>query len=156
MRLLAIVFLAGASCAGGGDPAASRCDQACDRDEMCNLNPSSPFCDDGCESDSAALRPDFREVYFACYADLRCDVDGTECEVEASSEVERRTLDDQFQEACQTKHGECDESFTSDFCFQSHYFESDAVDLANDCLALTCDMIDACFRRELPFAPFDR
>lgn len=145
-----------ASCAGGDSSGGSRCDEACDRDDMCNLSGSSPFCNADCEDDTTALRDEFADPFFTCYAELRCDVDGTECEVDASQQVDRRTLDDEFQTACQTKHTECDEAFSSDFCFITHYYEADSVDAAVDCLALTCDAIGSCLLRELPFAPFDR
>ena len=104
----------------------------------------------------SALRSEFADAFFACYADLRCDVAGTECEVEASGAVDRRTLDDEFQAACQTKLAECDDAFDSDLCFVSHYYGNGAVAAANDCFALACDGVGSCLLRELPFAPFDR
>src|SRR5687767_3024452 len=106
----ALSFLLAASCAGGGE-SGSRCDDACGRDEKCNFDQGSPYCDAECDDDTDALRSEFADAFFTCYADLRCDVDGTECEVEASGTVDRRTLDDEFQSTCQTKHTECDESF---------------------------------------------
>lgn len=152
---LTIALLLVASCAGGGS-SGSRCDGACARDQKCNFDQGSPFCDEECDADIEALRAGFADAFFACYADLRCDVDGTECEVMASDEVDRRTLDDEFQTACQTKHTECDEAFASDLCFVSHYYGDDAASAAADCLTLACDGIEACLLRELPFAPFDR
>jgi hypothetical protein len=149
------LLLVVAGCADGGT-SGSRCDDACARDEKCNFDQGSPFCDAECDDDITALRSEFADAFFECYADLRCDVDGTECEVEASGAVDRRTLDDEFQTACQTKSAECDEAFASDFCFVSHYYGNDVVSAANECLALACDGVGACLLRELPFAPFDR
>ena len=148
------LLVAAASCADGDS--SSRCDDACARDEKCNFDQGSPFCDDECEGDVGALRSEFADAFFTCYADLRCDVDGTACEVEASGAVDRRTLDDEFQTACQTKATECEEAFAADLCFVSHYYGNDAVTAANDCLALACDAVGSCLLRELPFAPFDR
>jgi hypothetical protein len=153
---LPVSLLLLAACAGSGSSDATRCDDACARDEKCNFDQGSPYCDDECEDDVSALRTEFADAFFGCYADLRCDVDGTECEVEASNVVDRRTLDDEFQTACQTKSTDCDDSFSSDLCFVSHYYGGDAVDAANDCLALACDGVGSCLLREMPFAPFDR
>lgn len=155
---LTLLLLAAASaCAGGGSSAGSRCDDACARDEKCNsASQGSAFCDDECDDDITALRSEFADAFFECYADLDCDVDVGSCEVEASGAVDRRTLDDEFQTACQTKHTECDESFSSDLCFVTHYYDNDAVTAANECLALACDGVGSCLLRELPFAPFDR
>ena len=150
----ALCLLVAASCADGGS--SSRCDDACGRDEKCNFDQGSPYCDEECDDDTGSLRSEFADAFFTCYADLRCDVDGTECEVEASGNVDRRTLDDEFQTTCQTKHTDCDESFNSDLCFVTHYYEQESVTAANACLALACDAIGSCLLRELPFAPFDR
>jgi hypothetical protein len=161
MRRPALVLglsLLASACAGGGSSSDSRCGDACDRDEMCNFDSGSPFCDDECQDDTTALRGEFADAFFTCYADLSCDLDGTDCEVQASAAVDRRTLDDQFQAVCQAKQGDCleDSTFSSDFCFVSHYYQAGAVDAANDCIGLTCPEIGACLQRELPFAPFDR
>jgi hypothetical protein len=156
LRFSLLLLLVAASCADGGS-SGSRCADACDRDEKCTSSTAgSPFCDSECADDIDALRSEFADAFFECYADLDCDSDGTACEVEASGEVDRRTLDDQFQTACQTKSTECDESFSSDLCFVSAYYANDAVAAANECLAMPCDGVGSCLLRELPFAPFDR
>src|SRR5262245_49435966 len=116
---MATVWTAG--CAGGSTTPAVRCAEACERDEMC-VSPDSPFCASSCPERALALLPAFRDAYLACYADLDCDADSSECEDEAASLVPRRPIDQSFLAACQTKYTECEEGFEAAFCFQSHYY----------------------------------
>ncbi|HLU68149.1 MAG TPA: hypothetical protein VKZ63_17820 [Kofleriaceae bacterium] len=159
VTLLVAGLLAGSGmigCAGGEQTPAVKCESACERDQRCNLGGGSPFCRADCADRSLGLLPEFFDAFTSCYTDLDCDTGIAACEVEASSTVPRRQIDDNFQSGCQDKHGECDESFSSAYCFQSHYYEIEWIDRAILCLSMTCDAVEQCLAREMPFAPFGR
>jgi hypothetical protein len=154
---LVAASIASLGACGGGEPSPEdRCNDACKRDRMCNLNEGSLFCRDDCPERALGLEQAYFETYMDCYSELECDLPIASCETEAANRVERREIDGTFQTACQTKHRECDDLFKSAFCFQSHYYETEFVERANACLLMTCDAVEQCLLRELPFAPFGR
>jgi hypothetical protein len=152
---LAALLAAAAGCAGAGTTDAARCDRACERDEMCGDEVGSPYCDPECADRLAALRTEFRTSFLECHADSPCNDEPVDCEVEASSEVDQRQIDDNFLAECQPKSEECVDAFSVDFCFLTRYYEEAAVTAAMDCLPLGCSEVEACLRLELPLAPFD-
>jgi hypothetical protein len=145
-----------AGCAGGDESPSVRCERACTRDDTCDLAEESPFCRTDCAERVVALLPEFYEPFLSCYEDLRCDSPETECESEASDQVDRRQIDENFTDECQAKEVECSDGFNSAFCFVTHYYLEEYVDSARSCLAMTCDAVETCLTRELPFAPFGR
>jgi hypothetical protein len=158
MRHLAAAALAlvATACADAGTTDQARCDRACERDTKCNMGTGSPFCDTDCVDRLSALLPEFRVAYLDCSADTTCaDDPQADCEVLASQEVEQRQLDTNFQTECQAVQGNCEEAFSSDFCFVTRYYEETAVVAAMDCLGMPCGEVDACLRLQLPLAPFE-
>lgn len=91
-----------------------------------------------------------------CYAGVECEGDLAACENAAGNLVERRPADQAYQTECQAKRGDCEEGFDVDYCFFSHYFEAPVVQTAQGCLIMTCDAVQACLQREMPFSPFSR
>ena len=145
-----------AACAGAETTPQVRCELACERDDMCDLGAGSPFCRADCGERALGLDPAFFEAYMDCYAEVRCDEPVAVCETEAGTLVDRRPIDENFQGTCQGKHGECDEGFNLAYCFQSHYYQLEWIERAHSCLLMTCDAVELCLAREMPFAPFFR
>lgn len=158
MRIAVCVLLVGnfvtaLGCGGTDDPAVTACAKACDRDDMC-IAGLSDFCEDDCPDRVESFLPEFRDVYFDCYGELNCDVSETTCEVEASSHTEVRSVDRLFATACQDQADLCNGTVDVERCFVSRYYREERAEAARLCLEMTCDAIDACLARELPFSPF--
>ena len=155
MRVAVATLLAlAAACADGGTTPTVRCEAACERHSTCNMASSSPFCDPDCPERLQALLPEFRDAFLECHIGSRCDDEEIDCEVEASSAVERRPIDDNYLDQCQTAQTSCEEGFDVDYCFVSRYYQEEAVERAYACFSTPCQGIEVCLGSELPLAPF--
>jgi hypothetical protein len=141
---MAAALVMSAACSGDEHPPSGgvTCAEACAR---CSV---TGVCDD-CAGSATRFRDEFEAALYACVMQQdACSHDWEICVSIAITSAPPRDLDRTFRDACLARRTDCQNQgmgFADDPCLTSGAFTVDVVNQAQQCLALACGEVSACF-----------
>src|SRR4051812_35713357 len=98
----------------GGSHLSMQCMDLCDTVLTCKGS-VNPMCQTNCTTVYEHYRVEFMDAFMACFAH-QCAKSQEMCTTEALPSAPRRSIDDTYFNACQSRRNACSAAFSDDYC----------------------------------------